>query len=104
MLVIDKSNRSANVHLHLPATGTATLQRLLAPSARSRSGITLDGQRLGRDGRWQGRRTGETLTPGPHGYELTISRLSAALVSVKLFTQARAAREARHRPRGLKTL
>ena len=81
VLLIDKGDRSATVHLALPATGTATLQRLLAPSAGSRSGITLDGERLGRDGRWHGQPAGETLTPGPHGYELTVPRLSAALVS-----------------------
>ena len=89
VLLIDKGDRSATVHLALPATGTATLQRLLAPSAGSRSGITLDGERLGRDGRWHGQPAGETLTPGPHGYELTVPRLSAALVSVRVTCSAR---------------
>ncbi len=38
VLVIDKSDRNVRVDLHLPATAPATVQRLLAPSARSTSG------------------------------------------------------------------
>lgn len=91
VLLIDKSRRSANLQLQLQATGTATVQRLLAPSASSRFGVTLDGQRLGSDGRWRDRRSGQTITPGEHGYELTIPRLSAALVSVHLNPGARVA-------------
>jgi hypothetical protein len=82
VLLIDESDHSAKVELKLPATGAATLERLLAPSTSSRSGVTLDGQRLGRDGRWQGRPDSETLRPGPHGYQLTLPRFSAALLSV----------------------
>jgi Glycosyl hydrolase family 79 C-terminal beta domain len=82
VLVIDKSGRSARVELHLPATGPATIQRLLAPAARSRSGVTLDGQQLGPDGRWTGTPRTETITRSRRGYELTVPRLSAALVAV----------------------
>jgi hypothetical protein len=84
VLLLDKGKRSVNVDLQLPATGSATVQRLRAPSARARSGVTLDGQGLGRDGRWQGKPTGESISPGPHGYELTVPRLSGALVIVRL--------------------
>ena len=62
VLVIDKSNRTVRVDLHLPATGPATVQRLLAPSASSTAGETLDGQRLGPDGTWIGTRLTETIT------------------------------------------
>ena len=82
VLLIDKSRRSAHVRLELPASGTANVQRLLAPSANSLTGITLNGQRLGSDGRWHGRPATETITSAPNGYELTVPRLSAALVSV----------------------
>jgi hypothetical protein len=84
VLLIDKGNHSVRVDLHLPATGSATLERLLAPSVRSQSGVTLDGQQLGRDGSWQGQPANQTITPDFHGYELTIPPASAALLSVHL--------------------
>ena len=61
----------------------ATVQRLLAPAARSRSGVTLDGQQLGPNGRWTGTPHTETITRSRGGYELTMPRLSAALVAVQ---------------------
>ena len=84
VLVIDKSNRSVRVDLHLPATGPATVQRLLAPSASSTAGETLAGQRLGPDGTWIGARLTQTITAGAHGYVLTVPRRSAALVGVRI--------------------
>lgn len=84
VLLIDKGSRSAAVFLHLPAAGPATVQRLLAPSVTSRSGVTLDGRQLSAEGSWQGTPPTETITPGVHGYELTIPRRSAALMSVPL--------------------
>jgi Glycosyl hydrolase family 79 C-terminal beta domain len=84
VLLIDKSNGSATVRLELPASGPASVQRLRAPSAGSRSGVTLDGQQLGDDARWQGQATGETIAHGIGGYELSLPRLSAALLSVQL--------------------
>jgi hypothetical protein len=87
VLLIDKSNRSVRVDLHLPGTGPATVQRLLAPSAYSTAGETLDGQRLGPDGTWIGTRLTQTITPGAHGYVLTLPRRSAALVGVRIATR-----------------
>ena len=84
MLLIDKSSRTVRVDLHLPATGPATVQRLLAPSAYSRTGVTLNGQRLGPDGTWVGTRSTETITAGARGYVLTVPRRSAALVGVRI--------------------
>jgi hypothetical protein len=84
VLLIDKSNRTVRFDLHLPATGPATVQRLLAPSASSTTGETLDGQRLGPDGAWIGTRRIETITPGARGYVLTVPRRSAALVRVRI--------------------
>ena len=100
VLLIDKSNRTVRVALHLPATGPATVQRLLAPSASSTTGETLDGQRLGPDGTWIGTRLTETVTPGAHGYMLTLPRRSEALVGVRIgpaVTNKRAPRTDRHR-------
>ena len=101
VLVIDKSNRTVRVDLHLPATGPATVQRLLAPSASSTTGETLDGQRLGPDGTWIGTRLTQSINAGAHGYVLTVPRRSAALVGVRIApvtaTSAPALTNSRHR-------
>jgi len=100
VLLIDKSNRTVRVDLHVPATGPATVQRLLAPSASSTAGETLDGQRLGPSGTWIGKRLTQTVAAGPHGYVLTVPRRSAALVSLRIAsrgTAAPATKKGRHR-------
>lgn len=84
VLVIDTGSRSATIRLHLPARGPATVQRLLAPSPRSTSGVTLNGQRLGRDARWYGQAADQAITYNAGGYQLTMPAFSAALVSVGL--------------------
>jgi Glycosyl hydrolase family 79 C-terminal beta domain len=85
VLLLDKGKRTARFDLHLPAGGPATVQRLLAPSPYSRSGVTLDGQRLNAAGYWVGAPTTETVTRGPGGgYVITLPRRSAALVAVRL--------------------
>ena len=84
VLLIDKGSHSALVGLHLPAAGRATVQRLIAPSVRSRSGVTLDGQRLDAQGRWQGKPATETIAPGAAGYQLKLTPYSAALVTLHL--------------------
>lgn len=84
VLLIDKGARNAHVTLALPAGGPGKVQRLLAPSVRARSRVTLGGQRLGADARWVGRRRTETVTAGTGGYALTVGAMSAALVTVRL--------------------
>jgi hypothetical protein len=91
VLVIDKGDHNVRVDLRLPATAPATVQRLLAPSARSTSGVTLAGQQLGSTATWTGTTRTDTITPTRRGYVLTVPRLSAALVGVPL-TRSRAAR------------
>lgn len=87
VLLIDKGSRTVQVDLRLPTTATGTVQRLIAPSPYSRSGVTLDGQRLNYAGDWTGTPRTETVVPAPRGgYELTVARRSAALVSVPLAT------------------
>jgi hypothetical protein len=54
LLAINKGRESSTVNLDLPATGPSRVERLLAPSASSRSGVTLGGQFLDRDGIWRG--------------------------------------------------
>ncbi len=84
VLLIDKGNRGARVSLRLPTTAPARVERLLAPSPRSISGVTLAGQQLGHDGRWHGRRVIQTITRTDHGYQVLVAPTSAALVSVRL--------------------
>jgi hypothetical protein len=84
VLAIEKGASAVHLDLALPGTGDATVERLLAPSVSARYGESLDGQWLGRDARWHGRPTYTTIKPGPWGYELTVPRYSAALVTVQL--------------------
>jgi Glycosyl hydrolase family 79 C-terminal beta domain len=85
VLLIDKSGRSVRVRLRLPTAAPASVQRLMAPSPYSRSGVTLNGQHLGSAGQWIGTPRTETITPaGRGGYYLTVPARSAALVSVRL--------------------
>jgi len=84
VLVINKGARSTAVSLALPTHAPATVQRLLAPSVRSTSGVTLAGQRLGPDGRWTGPPVLESLPRQGRAYKLTVRGYSAALVTVKL--------------------
>lgn len=88
VLLIDKSNRPVSIDLHLPATDPAVLERLLAPSVRSTSGMTLAGQVLGDDGSWYGHLAEQTVRPGDHGYEVTMPAASAALLRVQLRSAA----------------
>jgi hypothetical protein len=83
VLLIDDGSRPADVHLRLPAEGTATVQRLLAPSLSSRRGVTLAGQSLGADGAWHGRFVVTPVAPGRDGYRVTVRAMSAALISVR---------------------
>ena len=84
VLAIDKGGTAVRLDLVLPATGEASVQRLLAPSVSARYGLTLDSQWLGRDARWHGRVSYERVKPGEYGYQLTVPRYSAALLTVPL--------------------
>ncbi len=100
VLLINKGNRNVRVALALPATGPAQVQRLLATSAASRWGVTLNGQRLGPNGAWQGHAATETIAPGPHGYALVVPRVSAALMDLALQPAPDAPRPAAQPHRG----
>jgi hypothetical protein len=84
VLLIDKSRRSERASLQLPATGPADVQRLLAPSAAARSGVTLGGRALGADGRWQGVPTRQMVVPRGGAYTVTVRSMSAALITVRV--------------------
>lgn len=95
VLLIDKGSRTVRVDLRLPTSATGTVQRLLAPSAYSRSGVTLNGQALNYAGEWTGTQRRETIAPATRGaYVLTVPRRSAALMSVPLATATQLRRSA----------
>jgi hypothetical protein len=89
VLLIDAGRRPAKIVLHLPTRGPATIERLLAPSPRSTTGVTLGGQRLGTDGGWKGSPSSVSIPPGRHGYTVRLSAASAALFVARLPTSAR---------------
>ena len=105
VLLIDKGSRTVRVDLHLPAIAPASVQRLLAPSPYSRSGVTLDGQRLNYAARWVGRKTANPVTHGARGYVVDVPQRSAALFWVAMGTLRKASRRAvsEHHPRGAVT-
>jgi hypothetical protein len=92
VLLIDKGSRAVQVHLRIGTSAPASVQRLLAPSPYSRSGVTLNGQRLNYAARWIGTRRTETVTAGPRGYAVVVPRRSAALLSVAMHTPRKASR------------
>jgi hypothetical protein len=81
VLLIDKGRRPLTVAVHLPARGSATMQRMLAPSVAATHGVTIAGQHLGSDGQWQGKAVITRVPRGGRGYVLTLPGHSAALLS-----------------------
>jgi hypothetical protein len=82
VLLINKGGRTARVTLHLPTRRRAFIQRLLAHSASSTSGVTLEGQRLNRQAEWQGVPNRQTLPSRSGSYVLWVRGYSAALLTV----------------------
>jgi hypothetical protein len=82
VLLINKGDRPAAVALRLPGARPATVERLLAPSASARSGVTLGGRHLSAAGAWVGSPRTEWIVPYASGYRITVPRFSAALVDV----------------------
>ncbi len=82
VLLINKGRSSGVINLHLPTSGQAFVERLLAPSASSTSGVTLAGQRLDNQAEWQGKEQLETIKPSRRGYVVRLRGQSAALLTV----------------------
>jgi hypothetical protein len=82
VLVLDKGPRAVNAALHLGNDGTATIQRLTAPSPSATTGVTLAGQHLGAQGQWVGRRVIPELDPARGTYTVPMPAYSAALITV----------------------
>jgi Glycosyl hydrolase family 79 C-terminal beta domain len=82
VLLTNDGAEPARVAVRLPATGSGSVQRLLARSASATSGVTLDGQQLDGEVHWQGRPTAEKITPSAGTYPVTVPPLSAAMLTV----------------------
>ena len=81
ILLLNKGATAATFALHLPAVGTGSVERLLAPSPTSKENeVTFAGQRIGEDATWRGKRVVEALSPGADGYRVTIRGYSAAVL------------------------
>jgi hypothetical protein len=83
VLLINKGAGWARITLNLPTRHRGFVERLLAPSASSTSGVTLEGQHLNHQVMWQGRAKVQVLRPTRDGsYVLWVRGESAALVTV----------------------
>ncbi len=82
VLLINKGAEAVRVSLRLPGFAPASVERLSAPSVTSRTGTSLDGQHLSVAGRWLGSPPTARISPGAAGYEVTVPRLSAALLQL----------------------
>jgi hypothetical protein len=104
VLVINKGAGAASVVLRLRGGGSATVERLLAPSVSASTGVTLAGQTLNGNAEWRDPRAVETLSRSARGYRVTMPGASAALVSVPLTGRGSAAALGRARTGGRSTL
>src|SRR5205807_10463022 len=86
VLINENPSGSQPVSIRVPsATGTATLERLQAPSLYSHGGVTLGGQGFGSStstGLPAGRPRIASVNPGASGYTVELPAASAALLSV----------------------
>ena len=83
VLAINKGRGAAVVHLHLPTSSPAYVQRLLARSASSTAGVTLGGQQLDHHAYWRGKLKVQVLRPSRNGsYVFRVRGESAAMVTV----------------------
>jgi hypothetical protein len=98
VVLIDTGARSVRVALRLPAIADATVQRLTAPSATARSGVTFGGRRLDRDGDWLGPAVDQLVAPRGGVYTVDVRHASAALVSVRVESGALGAAATGGRP------
>ncbi|MBV9839664.1 MAG: hypothetical protein JO156_16225, partial [Solirubrobacterales bacterium] len=85
VLLINKGQRFVTVTLRLPATGLASLARLLAPSpSATAQSVTLGGQQLSAAVTWTGQAKTDKITPVGGEYLVRMPATSAALLSVRL--------------------
>jgi len=86
VVINDAENGSQQVTLRIAsAKGTATLERLEAPSVTSKSGVTLDGQSFGQatyTGKLAGKSTDTRVAPSGGAYVVKVPAASAAMLTL----------------------
>jgi hypothetical protein len=86
IVLINRQSGSQTVHVRIPSMrGSATLERLQAPSVRSTSGVSLGGQSFGSDtttGLLAGPRQLPTVAPVAGRYTVTLPGYSAAMLTL----------------------
>lgn len=85
VLLIDKGRHPLRVTLRIPATGPATIERLLAPSPTSHGDdVRFGGQWFNYHAQWQGRPVRTVVGERAHEYVVSLPAFSAALVAVHI--------------------
>jgi hypothetical protein len=86
VMINDATNGSQQVTLRIPAArGSATLERLEAPSITAKSGVTLGGQSFGQatyTGKLEGSSTDTKVAPTGGAYVVKVPAASAALLTL----------------------
>ena len=81
-LLVNTSAAAVSVNVDAARTAVARTLALRGPGLGATSGVTLDGQTLRADGRWQGRSTATTVQPHAGTYRLTVPDDSALLLFI----------------------
>ena len=85
-VLVNYGSQKREVTLGLPAQGTATVQRLEAPTLRAKTGVTIGGQSFGAQtgtGRLTGARHESTAGSEDGTYRVTVPAASAALLTAR---------------------
>lgn len=82
VLYVNKSAHTISVELNTGTRAPATLERMSAPSIKANRTVTLAGQRLGLDGRWQGTLATRSVPAQGGSYQVLVPAYSAALLMV----------------------
>ncbi len=83
VLIINESPARLTLAVRSPqGSGTASLERLIAPSLTATSGVTLAGQRYAASGRLTGRRRTLSLQPVQGRYVVSLPSAGAALLTI----------------------
>lgn len=87
LLLLNQGPQAQAVTLNLPLEGALSVQRLSAPAVGARRGVRLNGQWIGRDGRWAGGSQHETLGARAGVRRIMLRPYSAALLRGRMAPQ-----------------
>ena len=81
-LLVNTSADAVSVNVDAARAAVARALALRGPGLGATSGVTLDGQTLGADGRWRGSSTATTVQPHAGDYRVTVPGDSALLAFI----------------------